>query len=229
MSMIHESRSKATTTAEYLASQIDELQEGDRLGTKKELAPQLGVAPGTLNEAIRLLQERGLVSLRSGPKGGIFVARFNQSARLGQVLGQVGQDPATVVGALETKRALEDVTIIDAARHCGEVDSERLHVFVGRMEAAGVDQARLFVIFGELHTAIASIGHNRMLQSMYLGLLAFLRDHDTRPLEVRSRGGLKSLVTTHARLVEAIAANDETRCRELLADHTEEQCELRWQ
>jgi DNA-binding GntR family transcriptional regulator len=80
----------------------------------------------------------------------------------------------------------------------------------------------------ELHTAIARVGPNRMLQSMYLGLLTFLRDHDRRPLGERSRGALRSLVTGHGRLVEAIVANDESRCRELLGEHAEDQCELRW-
>ena len=228
MPMINESRSKATTTAEFLATQIGDLQEGDRLGTKKELAPQLGVAPGTLNEAIRLLQERGLISLRSGPKGGIFVARFDQSSRLGQVLGQVGQDSATVAGALETKRALEDVTVIDAARHCGDDDAAHLTALAARLGEVATDQKRLFIALADLHTAIARVSPNGMLRSIYLGLLMFLRDHDRRSLAPRSRGALRSLVNTHSQLVEAIVSNDESRCRELLGEHTEDGCELRW-
>jgi GntR family transcriptional repressor for pyruvate dehydrogenase complex len=42
------------------------------------------VAPATLTEAVRLLQERGLVTVRPGPKGGIFVARPDPFARLGR-------------------------------------------------------------------------------------------------------------------------------------------------
>ena len=70
MSELADATTRGRSAADHLAAEIERMQEGDRLGTKKELCQRLGVASATLNEAIRLLQERGLVTLRPGPRRG---------------------------------------------------------------------------------------------------------------------------------------------------------------
>src|SRR4051812_45210697 len=50
------------------------LEPGARLGTKEDLRRTYGVAVGTVNEALRILEARGLVRARPGPGGGLFVA-----------------------------------------------------------------------------------------------------------------------------------------------------------
>ena len=65
--------------AEALAREIEEevsagvLNTGDRLGTKDDLRQRFNVAVATVNEAVRLLDNRGLVEARPGPGGGVFV------------------------------------------------------------------------------------------------------------------------------------------------------------
>src|SRR3954471_16338210 len=108
---------RGRSAADHLAVEIAAMQEGDRLGTKKELCARLGVASGTLNEAIRLLQERGLVTLRPGPKGGIFVARTDPIVRLGRTLLPLRAEPDLVAGAIEVQGSLQALAAVDALRH----------------------------------------------------------------------------------------------------------------
>jgi DNA-binding FadR family transcriptional regulator len=54
--------------AEHLAALAASAAPGDRLGTKEELRNDCGVAVGTFNEALRMVQARGLVTVRSGPE-----------------------------------------------------------------------------------------------------------------------------------------------------------------
>ena len=56
------------------ASPTRRLPAGTRLGTKSELRAEFGVASTTVNEALRLLETRGLVRTKRGPGGGIFVS-----------------------------------------------------------------------------------------------------------------------------------------------------------
>src|SRR3954453_13018526 len=50
------------------------LAPGERLGTKDDLRQRFGVAVATVNEAVRLLEMRGLIVPPPGPGGGVFGA-----------------------------------------------------------------------------------------------------------------------------------------------------------
>jgi DNA-binding FadR family transcriptional regulator len=63
------SRSRAEDVVVYVEGAIEErgLRPGDHIGTRADLRDQTGVARATVNEAIRLLQERQRIALRPGP------------------------------------------------------------------------------------------------------------------------------------------------------------------
>src|ERR1019366_10124334 len=69
--------SRAARLAEEFEARIrrEERQPGERIATKHELRERFGVASATINEAVRLLETRGVIEARPGPGGGIFVAR----------------------------------------------------------------------------------------------------------------------------------------------------------
>jgi DNA-binding FadR family transcriptional regulator len=68
--------SRAEAIARELENEIagGTLEAGERLGTKQDLRRRFGVAVATINEAVRLLEIRGLIQARPGPGGGVFVA-----------------------------------------------------------------------------------------------------------------------------------------------------------
>src|ERR1700716_1586114 len=68
--------SRAEAVARELEREILEGQEpGVRIGTKDDLRTRFSVAVATINEAVRLLEMRGLIEARPGPGGGVFVSR----------------------------------------------------------------------------------------------------------------------------------------------------------
>src|SRR6195952_1874853 len=68
--------SRAEAVARALETEImdEAIAPGERIGKKTELRERFEVALGTVNEAVRLLEMRGLVTVRPGPGGGVFVA-----------------------------------------------------------------------------------------------------------------------------------------------------------
>ncbi len=50
-----------------------ELHPGDRLPSERELCTQFGVGRAALREALRTLEERGIVETKVGQAGGIFI------------------------------------------------------------------------------------------------------------------------------------------------------------
>src|ERR1700676_4833575 len=69
--------SRAAHVARELEASLeaDRRRPGERIATKDELRERFGVALATINEAVRLLETRGVIEARPGPGGGIFVAR----------------------------------------------------------------------------------------------------------------------------------------------------------
>ena len=80
--------SRAASLADEIEAAIvaGDIASGDRLGTKDDLRRRYDVAYGTLNEALRILQQRGYVTSRTGPGGGLFATIPTSSDRLRHLL-----------------------------------------------------------------------------------------------------------------------------------------------
>ena len=59
------------------------MHPGDRLGLKADLQKEFDVAGPTIAQALTLLTNDGLISMRRGPGGGIFVERSRPVLRMG--------------------------------------------------------------------------------------------------------------------------------------------------
>jgi DNA-binding FadR family transcriptional regulator len=186
------------------------VQVGERLGTKEDLKHRYGVAAGTLNEAIRLLQIRGLVEARPGPGGGLFASAPSASVRLSHLILGFREDGATAAHCLEVRNALEPLVASEAARHGTPDDMAALREIVGRMAEHLDDPIGYLRANWELHRRMAVISPNSVLSSAYVTVLNFAEEAlgDVRGDDVfrtTSRQNLK----IHQELVEAIASGDQ--------------------
>jgi DNA-binding FadR family transcriptional regulator len=208
---------RGRSAADHLATEIATMQEGDRLGTKTELRTRLGIATATLNEAIRLLQERGLVTLRPGPKGGIFVAKVDPVDRLSRTLAPLRDQTDLVAGALEVHDSLQALAALDALRHRTADDVAALRAQQQLIEKS-VNDDQFPAALRRLHELIATIGANQILQAVYRGVLAYLEANErpgsapARPLTER-----RKILRNHQQLVNSIIDQDEKACRRAIS------------
>lgn len=92
------------------------LQPGDRLGLKRELQQEFGVAGPTVDLALRLLADDGLVSVKRGPGGGVFVDRSRPVLRLG-TKRMWARDTQMYAENRELREALTSLLAASAARN----------------------------------------------------------------------------------------------------------------
>lgn len=215
--------SKAEQLAEHFEQLIDQgaLVEGQYLGTKSDLMREHEVAAGTLNEAMRLLQTRGYINVKSGPKGGAFVSGNTQRVKLRHTLIRAIGDPRQISDVIKVRDELEVLVAVEAARACTAQDAERILAAERVAAAETPGQSRLLKIW-DLHREIARTGSNEILSTFYTSLLDMLAD-SVGEVETRStvpQGVNDDTVQVHRNLVAAIVANDIEGAVEAARAHT---------
>lgn len=213
----------AHTTAERIATLTRNLTPGARLGTKSELRQAVGVSVGTFNEALRLLQSRGVVSVRTGPGGGIFVAEQSPMVRLGHSVLALDAEETSVADAVRIRDALDPLLVADAVRHSSASDVQAMREPLTRMAEAvrALDSTAFTRANWALHARIAEVSPSVMLKSFYLSLLEIIETHTMFVLPAREPLSLylAERYDLHAALVDAIESRDEARARTLIHAH----------
>jgi DNA-binding FadR family transcriptional regulator len=217
-----ESRAEATAQAVERRIVQDRLEPGVRLGTRRELGELLGVAPQTVSEAIKLLEDRGRVATKTGPRGGVFVAEPAVGVRLARSMMAVSGSENQVVEALEVRDILESAVIVhaaEAAHRAPELDG--MLRALDQMRAA-TDTAEFYRRNLEFHAEIAELCGNEMLRTLYRGLLEIVQSSAPRltPLPGQDPQKLRDgRAKVHADIADAIIRGDMTAARAAARAH----------
>ena len=193
------------------------LGPGERLGTKEELRSRFGVALATINEAVRLLEMRGMLIARPGPGGGIFVASASARVRLNQFVLGYRWGEAAVADHHIVRNALEPLVCREAARYRRDSDIRVLRNMLDGMEKQIGDPMTYIRRTLDLHRRVAKIVRNDPLRSIYLTMLDFLED-SAEHAEYDTFDALEHLAR-HRELVEAIAEGPGDRLEAAIAAH----------
>lgn len=175
-SRLRSSYSVADNVVDQIEAEISEhqLAPGHRIGTKQDLCEQFGIAPATLGEAMRVLRARGVIEVRPGPGGGIFVADQSPLLRLAHSVRQLRERGATVNDVVGVLNALDDAVIRDAAAHRTKSDLKELDALMDELAAVWSDPTEGLHCNWQLHRRIAQISPNEILRTFYVNLVDYI-------------------------------------------------------
>lgn len=195
------------------------MESGARLGTKEDLRQKYGLAVATINEAVRLLENRGLVTARSGPGGGVFVATPSSRVRLNHLVLGFKADDRPFTDCLTVRNALEPLVCRDAFEHSRARDAKALRRIVAQMEKHTDEPAEFLRLNWGLHRYLTRMCTNAALRTIYLTLMDFVEEglSDVRSDEFFDG---ESNLEIHRELVEAIIDTDERRLQAAIERHT---------
>lgn len=212
------SRSETVGNAVEQRIRDGQLQPGQRLGTKEELRREFRVAVATFNEALRMLESRGVIELRPGPGGGVFVGHPPALVRLGHKMLTLDSESANIAGGLAVRDALEPLVALEALKHHTSADVADLRKLVAEM-ARCTDPADYLRANWALHRRLATISPNQLLVELYHGLLDMAEEHLRGVQQVDADMSVTDGVAVHTALVEAVAADDRAALAAAVRDH----------
>lgn len=111
------------------------LKLGDRLPSERDLTDQFGVSRVVVREAIRTLELAGYVSVRKGPKGGVFVAQEYDRPILDSIGNMLAAGDVGLRDLFIVRKVIESYAVTHLAEHGAEEDFKQLESLIREAEA----------------------------------------------------------------------------------------------
>lgn len=212
------------------AIRLGELSVGDRIPSERDLATGMQISRPSLREAIRLLRDIGVLEVRRGPAGGMFVSSTHIPRDL--LRSKVALRADEVRSILEARRLLEPRVAHLAAVHATEEDFARMQETIDAqksMLALGTyrDYPERFPVQDvHFHLRMAAATHNSTVVALMRtlqGRLEFARDFIAH--EEYNR---KWVIDIHERTLGAIRLADHELIESVMEEHIRE-LELAWE
>jgi DNA-binding GntR family transcriptional regulator len=172
---------------------------GERI-PEEEIARALGVSRTPVREALRRLQERGMLAVGAGRT--LVVAELSKQQ---------------VLELYAMREILEGSAARFAAQHANEADIDMLHRLLGELDKHRNDPRLSVSLNRRFHRAICEAAHNRYLIATLDGMhdaLALLNGNTFRVPNRRSESDAE-----HRRIVRAIERRDADAAEKAARDH----------
>lgn len=203
-----------------------DLGQGDRIPSERQLAEQFNVSRSPVREAIRSLNSQGLLITKPG--GGTYVQTAPvawPAQSIGSLTTLLNEDPHYRYDVLETRHALESSTAWHAALRATKKDKQKIKacfdIMISHQQQGDADlSARSDAQF---HLAIAEASHNIVLVQIMRGLfeLVFSTVKENRQImfSFDNEARLKELTKQHESVMQAIFDGDPQSAQRIMNQH----------
>jgi DNA-binding FadR family transcriptional regulator len=178
---------------------------------------EFGVGRTTLREALRLLETRGVLTIRAGPRGGPVVRRPAASDLGGALTLILGFEQARLADVYEARNALEPMLAELAAPRITAADLSELEGSIARM-VENLDNHGVFVSENRrFHSVIAGAAGSAVLH-VFIETLQSVADGTIVGVEY-GRRRREAVADAHRKILECLAAADAQGAGEAMRRH----------
>ena len=188
----------ARVTAQIRAALFSgQIKAGDRLGSENELAARFGVSRMAVRDALRSLAATGIVDVRVGAKGGIFIAEGNPEHFADALAIQLTLIGLTLEELFDAQIAIEVTSAELAAARATAADVAGLRALVAELQALAAQfKALRFVLEPVYATGTTNEIVGRVIAS-HKALLACLEKRDAAGARAHMQRRLQHIRAHH--------------------------------
>lgn len=188
------------------------LRPGDRLPNEGDLANQLGISKPTLRQALRVLERSGLLVVRQGKTGGIFLnSDFLPTDELSH---NIAAEERVVLETLRARRVVESAVTREAVAAATDDDLDEIQRTIDLI-GTSTDMKQVMRADTMFHRAVARASHNRVLeevtQVVYQSLAPIRDTHTQAVAEARAE-----MIRVHSLQIQAMRDREVERTLEAL-------------
>lgn len=198
------------------------LKPGSLLPAERELKEQFGISRGTLREALRVLEQKGLIEIRTGVAGGSVIREVN-SENLSDNLGLLIRNRTVSLRDLaEFREGMEGSVAALAAQRATDTDRSLLERLMGEAEGHLKEGRKGWDNFArtdeQIHLALARMSGNQLfiavLTSVYYNIHTYCENY-----LLWNKALLQENFDDLRNIVAAVSAGDAERAREMALGH----------
>jgi len=193
----------------------NELKPRDKLPPERELAEKLSISRGSLREAFRVLESRGLI--KSKPGGGRYIREIRKNGNNTENI-ILSLEKSSILELLEAREIFEVKIVKLAAQRATPEDIKSIERALNKMnEEEELKDDKKTESDTEFHLAIAGASHNFVFVNIIKLHLDLLRD--TREKTQQIPGRREERWREHQAILQAIKEHDSKKAGEAMLKH----------
>ena len=194
----------------------NKLKPGDKLPPERELAEKLSISRGSLREAFRVLESRGLI--KSKPGGGRYIREIRKNGHNNTENIILNLEKSSILELLEAREMFEVKIAEIVAQRATPEDIKSIEKALNKMnEEEGLKNDEKTESDTEFHLAIAGASHNFVFVNIIKLHLDLLKN--TREKTQQIPGRQEERWREHQAILQAIKERDSKKAGEAMLKH----------
>lgn len=193
-----------------------ELKPGDKLPPERKLAEKLSISRGSLREAFRVLESKGLIKSKAG--GGRFIREIRKNGHNSTENIILSLEKSSILELLEAREMFEVKIAKIAAQRATPEDIKLIEMALNKMnQKEELKDEKKTESDTEFHLAIASTSHNFVFVNIIKLHLDLLKE--TRGKTWQIPGRREKQYQEHQTILQAIKEHNSKKAGEAMLTH----------
>lgn len=195
------------------------LNPGDKLPSERELAIRSNVSRTVVREAIKILEQKGLVEVRQGK--GVFIIKPRNHLVTDSIQRILGHHNATILHLVEARESVETAIIRLASERIQASQLNQLDRLINLMQQSFHNIEKFLYFDHQFHTTLAEATQNPIYLLFVNSILELIQE-TRKHMIFHSRQSMERAQDHHRNILAALQEEDQHKALQAMHGHMQQ-------